>query len=128
MTESETIEAFFLSIAVAESQFEFWMSVTIALVVAAHAAGDTLNSKVRVLMAALYLFSCALFYLRYDAAVQTLLLLHEDLRAMGSDIFGLENTIPMLRIIRSIVVIGASTLAVVIIVNPNFAKRGSDDT
>lgn len=43
MSESELIEIAFMTISAAERQFEFWMAVTIALVVAAYTAGERLN-------------------------------------------------------------------------------------
>lgn len=126
MTESELIEIIYMSVASAEAQFEFWMTITIAMVVAVYTAGYRLNSKVRLIIAFLYLLICMLFYLRYENELFAIALHIEQLRELGSD-FGAKN-ITLMRVIRSIVVVGATTLAVTLIVSPRLGGRLSDDT
>lgn len=126
MTESQLIEIIYISAASAEAQFESWMAVTIALVVAAYTAGYRLNSKVRFIIAFLYVLICALFYLRYEGELSAIASHIQQLREIGSD-FGAKN-IGLMRAIRSIVVIGASTLAVALIVSPRLGGQAGDDT
>ncbi|WOJ97685.1 hypothetical protein R0137_03705 [Congregibacter brevis] len=126
MTESQLIEIIYISAASAEAQFESWMAVTIALVVAAYTAGYRLNSKVRYMIAFLYVLICVLFYLRYDNELYAIGIHIQQLREMGSD-FGAKN-IALMRVIRSMVVIGATTLAVALIVSPRLGGQASDDT
>lgn len=123
MTESEII---YISAASAEAQFESWMAVTIALVVAAYTAGYRLNSTVRYMIAFLYVLICVLFYLRYENELYAIGLHIQQLREMGSD-FGAKN-ITLMRVIRSVVVMGATTLAVTLIVSPRLGGRAGDDT
>lgn len=126
MSEIELIEVAYMTISAAERQFEFWMAVTIALVVAAYTAGGRLNFAVRTIIAVLYVLACVLFYLRYDSSVAILQSYMQQLHDMGSS-FG-SDQIPLMRIIRLIVVLGATTLAVALIVNPRLGGRGSDDS
>jgi len=126
MTESELIEIIYMSVASAEAQFEFWMAVTIAMVVAVYTAGYRLNSNVRLIVAFLYLLTCLLFYLRYENELFAINIHIQQLRELGSD-FGAKN-ITLMRVIRSIVVVGATTLAVALIVSPRLGGRVSDDT
>ena len=74
----------------------------------------------------MYLLICALFYLRYDGAVSTMLSQVQQLREMGSE-FGPEG-VTLMRVLRTIVVIGATTLAIALMVSPRLGGRSSDDT
>jgi len=126
MTESELIEIIYMSTASAEAQFESWMAVTIAMVVAVYTAGYRLNSKVRLIVAFLYVLICMLFYLRYENELFSIALHIQQLRELGSE-FGAKN-IALMRVIRTIVVVGATSLALALIVSPRLGGRVSDDT
>ena len=126
MTEFELIELLYILTEDAEAQFEFWMATTIAIVVAAHTAGDRLNSWVRFAIASLYLISCAMLYFRYASAVENLKPVIDQLDALGSFFQpGDPQAIPLL---RTVVVAGTTVLAIVMIIRPKFVSGKSDES
>ena len=52
-----------------DAQFNFWIAITFAVVVASHTAGEQLNHWARSVLVFLYLLASAIFYIRYRAAV-----------------------------------------------------------
>ena len=55
-----------------ESQFQFWLTITFAVIVAAYSAGHRLKGSIRLVISALYFMSCALCYWRYVGAVENM--------------------------------------------------------
>ena len=121
MSESELIEVLYIFVSDAEAQFEFWMAVTIALIVASYTAGNKLTFLVRVPIAGLYLLTCGLFYLRYVDAIDNILLVTQQLESIGS--FYNPGHVELTPIIRTVVVVGTTALAVLITVAPNLASN-----
>jgi hypothetical protein len=126
MSEAELIETFYLMLGNADAQFETWMGVTIAVVVSAYTAGDKLNTMVRMVIAALYVFICALLYIRYTVAVENLRTLIQLLEEAGSfHEFGDTSFLPTLRVL---VVVGTTLLAVLMIAAPKLVTNRNRDT
>ena len=46
-------------------QFEFWIGITVAVVVACYTAGEKLSKRMRTTISLLYFLACLLLYLRY---------------------------------------------------------------
>ena len=65
ISNAELIELTFSSVALFAAEFQYWMSVTFAVVVAAFVAGERLSKSVRLWVATLYLFVSVLFAARY---------------------------------------------------------------
>jgi hypothetical protein len=69
LSNAELIELQFSSLTLFATEFQYWMSVTFAVVVAAFVAGERLSKPVRVWVAVLYLFVSTLFAARYNATL-----------------------------------------------------------
>ena len=86
-------------------QFQFWMATTFAVVIASYTAGQRLALWARLAIAALYAIAAAVFYLRY---------------MMAYDMLGQL-------ILRRLVMVGGSLLAIVLICAPAIANRSRSD-
>jgi phosphatidylserine synthase len=69
LSNAELIELQFSSLTLFASEFQYWMSVTFAVVVAAFVAGERLSKPVRVWVAVLYVCVSVLFAARYNATL-----------------------------------------------------------
>ena len=57
-----------------EDQFQFWLSITFAVIVASFIAGDRLRYSWRTIVGALYLLATVLFAVRLSESAQNLML------------------------------------------------------
>ena len=69
ISNAELIELQFSSLTLLATEFQYWMSVTFAVVVAAFVAGERLSKLVRVWVAVLYLCVSVLFAARYNSTL-----------------------------------------------------------
>ena len=70
---AELTEFYFLTRSDADTQFQFWISITFAVIIAAFAAGEHLTRKLRYIAATLYMLATiALVILFATAAVSAL--------------------------------------------------------
>ena len=62
---AELSELWFQAQAAADTQFQYWLTITFAVVVAGFVAGERLSNKLRILAAALYLLATFLLMQRF---------------------------------------------------------------
>ena len=105
-------------------QFNFWMATTFAIVVASYTAGDKLNQGFRIILVVLYAAACAVFYLRYMGAIESVLAIAGRLQELGSD-FG-PRVIPWASFLRRLVMLGGSLLAILIVLRPSLTVGVND--
>jgi hypothetical protein len=104
-----------------DSQFNFWMAATFAIVVASHTAGDKLNRTGRLGLVLLYLLACSVFYLRYLGAADQVTYAIEQLLEMGQQSPSSELGIAT-RLIRQTLLIVGTIFAVVVVVWPSLLQ------
>ena len=79
----ELIELFQNELASIDSQFQFWITVTFAVVVASYLAREQLRTTLRVTLACLYLFAVLLLAFRLGGHVQAAGYLMSALAELG---------------------------------------------
>ena len=105
-----------------DAQFNFWMAITFAVVVASHTAGDQLNHWARSVLVFLYLLASAIFYVRYRAAVSEVLNIVSQLNELVEEIRFVklaEFTGPG----RRILMLSGTVFAVLAVVQPALLKH-----
>jgi hypothetical protein len=107
-----------------DSQFNFWMAATFAIVVATHTAGDKLNRTGRLGLVLLYLLACAVFYFRYLGAADQVTYAIEQLLELGR-----QSPSPELgfatRLVRQVLLTIGTIFAVVVVAWPSLIKIGN---
>ena len=96
---AELTEFLFLAQATMDTQFQYWVTLTFAAVVAAFLAGEALLSTVRILAAVLYLMASLVLILRFASAGLTTIDIQGFLDAANASVvnsFGL-SVLPVLR-------------------------------
>ena len=86
MSEAELISLFVESSQALDANFEFWLTVSFALVVASYLVAEKIPVAVYGLTTTLYLAASALFMLRGHANGRMLTSIRDQLDAMGSTI------------------------------------------
>lgn len=84
MTEAELISLFIQSSQALDGNFEFWLSVSFALLVASYLVTEKIPWPVLLSTVSLYIAATALFMVRGMNMGKTLTSLREQLEAMGS--------------------------------------------
>ncbi len=118
MTEFEIVTLIQEYGAAISEQFNFWMATTFAIVVASYTAGDRLNIGFRIILVVLYLMACVVFFLRYAGAVESVGILAEQLRALGSELG--PRTVPIASFIRRLLMIVGTIVAVLLVLFPSW--------
>lgn len=126
MSEYEVRELILGYSQVISDQFQFWMAATFAAVVVSYTAGERLTFWVRFFVAGLYLAATALFFLRYQGAVDASRLLLERLREIGQFDQPLGQG-ALAGAVRRIVMLSGTLLATTLICLPAILKRRSSD-
>lgn len=85
MSEAELIELFLESSQVLDSNFEFWLTASFALIVASYFLSEKLPLSVFLLAMFLYVISTLLFMLRGMATGSTLTSILEQLHALNTE-------------------------------------------
>ena len=104
-----------------DAQFNLWMAVPFAVVIASHTAGDQFNRWGRSALIFLYLLACAVLYFRYLATGKEISSVVSMLREMGS---GLEfaTYAPYTGFGRRLLMLSGTVFAVLIVVWPTLLK------
>jgi hypothetical protein len=110
-----------------DSQFNFWMAATFAIVVAAHTAGDKLNRTGRLVLVLIYLLACSVFYLRYLGAADQVTYAIKQLLELGRQSPSPELGIAT-RLVRQIVLTIGTIFAVVVVVWPSLMNIGNQSS
>ena len=69
MTEAELFTLFLAVNQDIDTQFQFWLSITFAVLVASFVADERLSRKERIIIAIVYLSAAAILLMRYSSAV-----------------------------------------------------------
>jgi hypothetical protein len=80
---AEITELYFVAGASMDAQFEYWVSVTFAVVVAGFAAGDRLTKKLSYLAAVLYALATFVLITRFINSAQTAVLFGDIVTEAG---------------------------------------------
>ena len=94
MTEAELIELFIDAAQTMDSNFQFWLSITFALLVASHLAKGTISRPLQVVALSLYLAASTLFFMRHNVIGGALESLRVEIQTLDSNILlltGSEN-------------------------------------
>jgi len=124
MNEFEIYQSLTLNLEALNDQFEFWMTVTFAVVVASYTAGNRLIISMRVIISALYILSVVMFYIRYDGIVSASGAFVGRLLEMGYT----EDMLPMGKAwlasrLRIFIVFAGTLMAVLLICLPNISVQ-----
>ena len=110
------------------AQFEFWVGVTFAAIIATYTAGDRLNPIARGILAIMYLATCAIFYQRISNQIGNAQVIVGALNEMGSD--WLTQASVSIQPLRRGLIIAGSLLVASTIMFPKMARLArskSDD-
>jgi hypothetical protein len=128
MSEFQIRQLLFNSNTIIANQFQFWMAVTFAVVVATYTTGSRLRVWVRHCLATLYIAAVATFYLRYWGAARSFAVQYHQLRQMGADLGGIPQGLPRFDgILRQFVMLAGTVFAVFLIYRPTAAQPPDDD-
>ena len=83
---AELVEIFYLTMTVADTQFQYWITVTFAAVVAGFIAGDRLKKRLRIAAASLYLLASFVLISRFFATALSAGRVAMAMEEMGVDI------------------------------------------
>jgi hypothetical protein len=86
---AELTEFFFLAQSAMDTQFQYWITVTFAAVVAGFIAGERLTRLVRILAATLYILASVVLFMRFIGSALTMVGIQEFL--MEEDAFALAQ-------------------------------------
>ena len=87
MPEIELFQLLLGVIAEIDAQFQFWLTVTFAVLVASYTAGSRLSRRLRAAMALFYLWATAVIVVRYLTAITY----YGDLARLAAEL-GVSNT------------------------------------
>ena len=104
-----------------DAQFNLWMAVTFAVVIASHTAGDQFNHWGRSALIFLYLLACAVLYFRYLGSSNEIMAVISQLRETGVEL-EFTKLAPYTRIGRQLLMISGTVFAVLIVVWPRLLK------
>ena len=83
ISNAELVEIFLLSQENADAQFQYWLSVSFAAIVASSAAGSRINTNIRHLLAALYLLAACVFVIKFLGAQSAIGMYYEEMTVRG---------------------------------------------
>ena len=125
MTEFELNELLVLIGENINAQFQFWMAATFAVVIVSYSAGDRLANWARLVVAALYLTTVAMIYLRYLFSVEQAAPIFEQVLELNPQISVTRGN--AVTTLRQFVMFAGSLLAVVLICAPSVGYRATND-
>ena len=105
-----------------DAQFNFWMAMTFAIVIASHTAGDLFNRLGRSALVFLYLLTCAVIYVRYLAGAAQVTIVIPQLRELVGEV-GFAKLGQYTGIGRRVLMLGGTVFAVLVVVRPTFLKH-----
>lgn len=83
ISNAELVEIFLLSQENADAQFQYWLSVSFAVIVASSVAGERLNSKVRIWLTTLYLLAASIFIIKFLGAQSAIGMYYQEMSLRG---------------------------------------------
>ena len=109
-----------------DSQFEFWLTLTFALVVSTFLAGGVLTRGARITIAILYILAVYLVWLQQTFHVEQGLYLMSFLSDLGVEIP--TETGVLANRIRAVIFCAGSLAAVVFVVRPGLVRSNDGET
>jgi len=107
------------------SQFEFWIATSFAVVIASYTAGPNLTKYVRAGAALLYIMASTIFFIRILDSIDLAGRIAQELDAMDS-ILGTE-AIPLASTLRTFLMLSGTLLVTGLIVWPRIFQTGRKD-
>lgn len=104
-----------------DAQFNFWMAITFAVVIASHSAGDQINRWARSALVILYLLATAIIYVRYLAAASEATNVVSQLRKLVGEV-GFVSLAEYTGIGRRILILGGTVFAILVVVRPSLLR------
>ncbi len=123
---SDLFALFQTAVAGIDSQFEFWLTITFALVVSTFFAGHILTRRVRIMIAGLYLLSVILVSLQLAFHYQQASYLASLLVDIGLEVPHTDAV--WADAVRILVFSIGSLAAIVFVVQPDFVRRDGGST
>ena len=126
MTEAEMVGLFIESTQALDSNFQFWLSITFATLVAAYLASERIPITLKIVAVVLYALVSTLFFARHLTMANTLFSLSEQIIALDSETYVVstgENAFIGLLYLITFVVGSLSTISYVLFVS---RKKGGD--
>ena len=122
----ELIELAQTEIAAIDGQYQFWITITFAVMVASYLAHNQLGRAVRVTIVTLYLLATALIVLRTQAHIGAVSFLMTELNDLGSGYkFGSEAYPYVFPVMRLVLMAAGTLAAVVFTLHPNLARESA---
>ena len=101
ISTAELLELIFSANSVLDLQFQFWLAITFALIVATFTAKERLSKKVRLVISFLYLASTIVIFYRWWVSAQIAIEITEEVIARGVTWVAIAN--PFSGILRLLV-------------------------
>lgn len=130
MSEFESNELILSISSNINDQFQFWMAATFAVIIVSYTAGQRLAVWARLIIAMLYAGTVAMLYLRLFAAVAQAARPFELLSELNPEFVDASGLV-LIPLLRRIVMLGGSLLAIVLICMPSIGmqkKSNAHDT
>ena len=108
---AELTEIIFLARSSMDTQFQFWVSITFAAVVAGFIAGDRLTQRMRYVAASLYALAALVLILRFFDAARTVVSVGDALREAGVTIFPGVGPVVVVLVVSRYLLFGLGTAA-----------------
>jgi hypothetical protein len=122
MTEADLLSLFFDVNQDIDTQFQFWISITFAVLVASFVADERLSRMERAVITALYLCAASIIYMRYTSAIAHQFAVLDLFAANGLT----QPELPVLAgVLRLILFTFGSLLAAASVLFPRFSARRS---
>jgi hypothetical protein len=94
---AELSELFLLAQTSIDTQFQYWITITFAVVAAAFAAGERLTQRLRYVVVALYSLATFTLFMRALSTGEDARVILQTLAESGSLIFGIDLTVAVSR-------------------------------
>ncbi len=108
---AELTEIIFLARSSMDTQFQFWVSITFAALVAGFIAGDRLTQRMRYVAASLYALAALVLILRFFDAARTVVSVGDALREAGVTIFPGLGPVVVVLVVSRYLLFGLGTAA-----------------
>jgi len=110
-----------------DAQFNFWLAITFAIVIATHTAGDQFNRWGRSALVLLYLLACAIIYVRYLGAAAEVTGIVSQLRELVGEVKFAKFS-RYTGIGRRALMLGGTVFAVLVVLRPAVLKHNRSPT
>jgi len=127
MTEFELLEMLKQTSSGIAQEFEFFLTVTFAVIFASYAVGNKLGVFPRIVICVLYLSSVLIFMLRYEILSNQIPLFQLGLAEIGSEYMKAPPAVPIIGILRRSIMVVGSIVTVYIVFRPVISQSEEKD-